>query len=74
MAKLEWEWVVGGEAVRAILDASASVESVFAGSRLVSRSAPGGRPDGHPVPLQAGGDARVYFNAATRECVLYLNG
>ncbi len=74
MAKLEWEWVVGGEVVRATLDASASIESVLVGPRLVSRSAPGGHPEGHVVPLQAGGDARVYFNAATRECVLYLNG
>jgi hypothetical protein len=74
MAKLEWEWVVGGEVVRGTLDASASLESVSVGPRLVSRSAPGGKPEGHSVPLQAGGDARVYFNATTRECVLYLNG
>jgi hypothetical protein len=74
MAKLEWEWVLGGEVVRATLDASAGVESVLVGPRLVSRSSPGGSPDGHAVPLQAGGDARVYFNVATRECVLYLNG
>jgi hypothetical protein len=74
MAKLEWEWVVGGEVVRGTLDAPANLESVFVGPRLVSRSAPGGKPEGHTVPLQAGGDARVYFNATTRECVLYLDG
>ena len=73
MAKLEWEWTLGTESVRAALDVPANVETVFLGPRLVSRSAPGGKPDGHAVPLP-GVDARVHFNPPTRECVLAING
>jgi len=73
MAKLVWEWTLGTESVRAELEMPANVESVFLARRLLSRSARGGRPDGHAVPLP-GVEARVHFNAPTRECVLYVNG
>ncbi len=73
MAKLEWEWTVGSDRVRAVLEMPSAVESVFLGGRLLSRSAPGGIPGGHAVPLP-GVEARVHFGAATRECFLTLNG
>ena len=73
-SKLTWEWgFPSGEVINASLEFPSRVETVFLGPRLISRSPPGGRREGHTFALR-GGETRVDFNADARECVLMQAG
>jgi hypothetical protein len=69
--KLEWKSVPTGETITARLERG--VESVYVGERLVSRSPPAGKPEGHTVTV-AGQEAHVAFARATNACTCLLAG
>jgi hypothetical protein len=84
MKRLEWEWrLADGDTIRAQLELPSRVETVWRGGRLVSRSAAGGKAEGHTLPLAASGgayrgasEALVTFDAFGRlaSCTLTIDG
>jgi hypothetical protein len=62
VAKRDWAWGLdGGVTVRATLDTASKVESIYVDDRLVSRSQPGGKSEGHRIAIarQPGGAYRA---------------
>lgn len=71
MAELEWGWDLGASEVRAKLELPSRVESVWVGPRLVSRSGPLGKPEGHDV-VTPDGTGRLSFRGDA--CTLFFGG
>src|SRR5438105_12963283 len=68
MADRTWSFALAnGESLVARRDFATGVETVYLGPRLVSRSGPGGKPEGHVV-RGAGCEARVLFAADGSTC------
>ncbi len=84
MKRREWEWrLAGGEIIRAELDPSTGIETVWIGEKLASRSPEGGAPDGHTLSIagtgsayRGAGQARVVFDTFGEKlasCVLTID-
>jgi hypothetical protein len=80
----EWEYLLPtGEKLEAQLDTETLTESVYVGPRLVSRSPPGGKGEGHVVPMthgdgagpfRGGSSARVVFEHEPPSCEVSIDG
>jgi hypothetical protein len=82
---LRWQWTLAnGGTVAAVIDRGGSTETVSQGTRVLSQSARGGKPDGHTVMVdperepdrseRPGIEAVVTFAPGTAVCILRVDG